>query len=102
MFLFGLSVWFHVAAVQMIYPTWMGVPFSHVNIPLFNWRVDEAGMVAFAASAFGFCFWQLEKESRANSALHGYTLEHCDNEKVCRVSKRHQMSQYDDYAEPNY
>jgi hypothetical protein len=62
MFLFGLLVWLYVVAVQLTHPSWLYDQFSHVEFPPFNWRVDDIGLIAFAVAAFGFFFWQLEKE----------------------------------------
>ncbi len=62
LFVFALLVWVYVVAVQLTHPIWLYEPFSHVEVPPFNWRVDEVGMMAFAVSAFGFFFWRLEKE----------------------------------------
>lgn len=61
MFVFGLLVWLYVVAIQIVYPTWVAAPFSHIQFPPFDWRLDEVGMIAFAVSAFGFFFWQLEE-----------------------------------------
>ena len=60
MFVFGLLVWLYVIAIQLAHPSWLSEQFSHVNLPPFNWRTDEVGMIAFAVSAFGFFVWQLE------------------------------------------
>jgi hypothetical protein len=61
MFVFGLLVWLYVIAIQITYPDWVSMPFSHLNFPPFNWRLDEVGMLAFAVAAVGFFVWQLEE-----------------------------------------
>jgi hypothetical protein len=59
-FLFGVLVWIYVVVVQLTHPQWMTEPFSHVDFFPFNWRLDEAGMTAFAVAAVGFLVWQIE------------------------------------------
>jgi hypothetical protein len=59
LFVFGLLVWFHVIIIQVAHPEWLSDPFSHIDFPPFNWRVDDVGMVAFAVAALGFLMWRL-------------------------------------------
>jgi hypothetical protein len=61
MFVFGLLVWVYVVVVQITHPEWLGLSFSHLDYPPFNWRVDEVGIIAFAVSALGFFVWQLQR-----------------------------------------
>ncbi len=61
MFVFGLLVWLYVIAVQLTHPEWLRAPFSHIDFPPFNWRVDEVGILAFGVAAVGFLVWQLFK-----------------------------------------
>jgi hypothetical protein len=64
MFVFGLLVWFYTVVVQLTRPEWLPVSFSHYDVPPFNMRLDDLGMVSFAVAAFGFFVWQLEKEEK--------------------------------------
>jgi len=64
MFLFGLLVWLYVISIQFKYPQWIAAQFSHIQVPPFNWRLDDVGIIAFAVSAFGFFIWQLEETER--------------------------------------
>ena len=61
MFLFGLLTWLYVIGFQLLYPGWVtgGVPFSHLGFPPFNWRLDDVGIISFAASAIGFLIWRI-------------------------------------------
>ena len=61
MFVFGLLVWFHAIAIQVTHPEWLSQPFSHINFPPFNWRLDEIGIIAFAVAALGFFMWRLNR-----------------------------------------
>lgn len=63
MFVFGFLVWLYVVAIQLKYPEWLPHQFSHIQVPPFNWRLDEVGMIAFAVSAFGFFVWQMEESN---------------------------------------
>jgi hypothetical protein len=65
MFVFGLLVWFQVIAIQMAHPDWLSEPFSHINFPPFNWRVDEMGMIAFVVALLGFFIWRLDRTRKA-------------------------------------
>ena len=60
--MFVLLVWVYVLATQLSHPDWVYEPFSHLDFPPFNLRVDDVGIMAFAVSAFGFFFWRLKKE----------------------------------------
>jgi hypothetical protein len=62
-FVFGFLVWLYVVTIQITHPEWLNGQFSHVDFPPFNWRLDDVGIIAFAASAFGFFFWQLKDEN---------------------------------------
>lgn len=62
MFVFGLLVWLYTVAVQLTRPEWLPVSFSHYDVPPFNMRLDDLGMISFAVAAFGFFLWQLEKK----------------------------------------
>jgi hypothetical protein len=62
MFVFGLLIWLYVVAVQLTNPNWLSGPFSHIEFPPFNWRLDEVGILAFAVAVFGFFVWRIEKE----------------------------------------
>lgn len=57
--MFGLLVWFHVIMIQVSHPEWLSDTFSHIDLPPFNWRVDDIGMIAFAVAALGFFVWRL-------------------------------------------
>jgi nitrate reductase NapE component len=63
MFVFGFLVWLYVVVIQITHPEWLSGQFSHVTVPLLDWRLDEVGIIAFAVSAFGFFVWQLEEEN---------------------------------------
>ncbi len=62
LFVFGLLVWFYVVAIQITHPQWLSGPLTHIDIPPFNWRLDEIGILGFATSAFGFLVWRLENK----------------------------------------
>lgn len=64
MFVFGLLVWLYAVAVQFNRPDWLPVPFSHHDVPPFNMRLDDLGMLSFAVAAFGFFVWQLERAEK--------------------------------------
>ena len=59
MFVFGLLVWFYVTVIEVTHPDWLSDPLTHIDLPPFNWRVDETGMIAFAVAALGFFVWRL-------------------------------------------
>ena len=60
-FLFGLLTWAYVVVIQVTHPDWISAPLAHYDVPPFNWRLDEVGILAFALAAFGFFVWRLEK-----------------------------------------
>jgi hypothetical protein len=60
-FLFGLLTWGYVVVIQVTHPDWISTPLAHYDVPPFNWRLDEVGILAFALAAFGFFVWRLEK-----------------------------------------
>jgi hypothetical protein len=62
MFLYGLLVWVYVIVIRLVHPLWLSEPFSHIQFPPFDWRLDEVGMLAFAVSAVGFFIWQIAKK----------------------------------------
>ena len=64
-FVFGLLVWVYVVVVQITHPQWVTAPFSHVRVFPFDWRLDEAGMAAFAVAAVGFFVWQVEIDTKS-------------------------------------
>lgn len=66
MFVFGLLEWFYVVVVQVTHPEWLPATLTHYDVPPFNWRVDDVGIVSFAISAFGFFLWRLEAERKAS------------------------------------
>lgn len=57
MFVFGLLVWLYTVAVQFTRPEWLPMSFSHYDLPPFNMRLDDLGMLSFAVAAFGFFVW---------------------------------------------
>jgi len=59
MFVFGLLTWAYVVAIQITHPDWLSSPLAHYDVPPFNWRLDDVGMIAFAVAAFGFFTWRL-------------------------------------------
>jgi hypothetical protein len=63
MFVFGLLAWLYVIIVQLLHVEWLAQPFSHLNFPPFNLRLDNVGIIAFAVSAVGFFVWQLERSN---------------------------------------
>jgi len=63
-FLFGLLTWVYVVVVQMVHPSWLSGPLTHINIFPLNMRVDETGIVAFILSALAFFLVQLERSRR--------------------------------------
>ena len=65
-FLFGLLTWAYVIVIQVTHPEWIVLPFSHIDIFPFNWRVDEVGMTAFVVAAVGFLVWQIELNSKSS------------------------------------
>jgi len=64
-FVFGLLVWLYVIVVQITHPDWVTTPFSHIHVFPFDWRLDEAGMTAFAIAAVGFFVWQIENDAKS-------------------------------------
>jgi hypothetical protein len=60
LFVFGLLVWLYVVLIQVTHPEWLPETMSHIDLPPFNWRLDDVGLIAFAVSAFGFFVWRLE------------------------------------------
>ena len=60
-FTFSLLVWVYVIVIQVTHTDWLSLPFSHVQYPPFDWRLDEVGMLAFAVAAIGFLIWQIER-----------------------------------------
>ena len=65
MLVFGLLVWFYVILIQVTHPEWLSLRFSHIDLPPFNWRLDEIGMIAFAVAVLGFFTWRLEGSRKA-------------------------------------
>ena len=59
-FVFGLLTWGYVICAQFLHPDWITLPFSHLRFPPFNWRMDEVGILSFAAAAIGFLTWQIQ------------------------------------------
>jgi hypothetical protein len=54
-----------VIMIQVTHPEWLSDPFSHIDFPPFNWRVDHVGMIAFALAALGFFVWRLSGMRKA-------------------------------------
>jgi uncharacterized protein with PQ loop repeat len=63
-FVFGLLTWLYVILIQITHPEWIGLGFSHIDFPPFNWRTDEVGMIAFTAAALGFFVWRANGSKR--------------------------------------
>jgi hypothetical protein len=55
-------IWLTAVVTQLIDYRRVYLPVSDINIPPLNWRLDNAGILAFALSAIGFFLWQLGKE----------------------------------------
>ena len=66
MFVFGLFVWLYTVVIQVTHPEWLSEPLARYDVPPFNWRLDDLGMIAFATAALGFLVWRLERETRCN------------------------------------
>jgi len=66
MFVFGLLVWLYTVVIQVTHPEWLSAPLAHYDVPPFNWRIDDLGMIAFAIAALGFFMWRLDTETRCN------------------------------------
>jgi len=60
-FLFSLLIWTYVVLIQVTHPDWLYLPFSHIGIFPFNWRLDDIGMTAFGLAILGFLIWQIER-----------------------------------------
>ena len=65
MFVFGLLAWIHVVAIQVTHPNWLMGPLTHYEVPPFNCRVDDIGILSFAVAAFGFFMWQFSSKPSA-------------------------------------
>ena len=62
-FIFALLVWGYVVIINVTHPEWVREAFSHHNIPPFDWRVDDIGIVSFAIAPVGFLMWYLSRAS---------------------------------------
>jgi hypothetical protein len=54
LFVFGSLAWVQVIVIQVSHPEWLSDPLSHIDFPPFNWRVDNVGVIAFAAAVLAF------------------------------------------------
>jgi hypothetical protein len=65
-FVFGLLVWVYVVVIQVTHPEWIFMPFSHVDMFPFNWRLDDVGMAGFAVAAIGFLLWRIQLNTNSS------------------------------------
>ena len=65
-FIFSLLVWLYVVAVQITHPDWLSAPMTHYDIPPFDMKVDDAGILSFALAALSFLLWRSESERNAS------------------------------------
>lgn len=66
-FIFGLLAWSYSVAIQIAHPEWLGATLTHHTFPPFNWRVDDVGIIGFAAAALGFFMWILGRRYLSTS-----------------------------------
>jgi hypothetical protein len=64
MFVFGLLTWFYVIVIQITHEEWLVCPLTHYDIPVFNLRVDDVGIMSFAIALLGFLVWRIETERK--------------------------------------
>ena len=64
-FVFGLLLWGYSVMIQITHPEWIAAGLTHHAFPPLNWRVDDTGIIGFAAAPLGFLVWILSHNMHA-------------------------------------